>query len=209
MHLFARMMTLVIFVSLPITACSTMMAQPSQKIDFYTLEYAPPQVQGLKPLPVTIRVERFTVAPLYNTTQIIFRDRSFKRDAYVYRKWRANPGDLVTYFLARDLRESRLFKAVSPHGSRVGAQVVLEGSVDEFLELETEDVWKAVLAVTTTLVVDQEPDISKRILFQKSFTAVKDCRQKNPMGLAEAMSEGMAEISSQITRAVYDALKKE
>jgi hypothetical protein len=75
--------------------------------------------------------------------------------------------------------------------------------------LETEDVWKAVLAVTTTLVVDQEPDISKRILFQKSFTAVKDCRQKNPMGLAEAMSEGMAEISSQITRAVYDALKKE
>jgi cholesterol transport system auxiliary component len=203
------MMTLVIFVSLPITACSTMMAQPSQKIDFYTLEYAPPQVQGLKPLPVTIRVERFTVAPLYNTTQIIFRDRSFKRDAYVYRKWRANPGDLVTYFLARDLRESRLFKAVSPHGSRVGAQVVLEGSVDEFLELETEDVWKAVLAVTTTLVVDQEPDISKRILFQKSFTAVKDCRQKNPMGLAEAMSEGMAEISSQITRAVYDALKKE
>ncbi len=190
-----------------IAACATM-RQPSEKIDFYTLEYASPKVEDLKPIPATIRVERFTVAPMYNSTQIIYRDMSFKRDAYTYREWRANPGDLVTYFLARDLRESGLFEAVSPYGSRMQAQYVLEGSVDEFFESDTDKGWKAVLALSTTLMVDNEPDISKRIIFQKTFRSTRPCRQKNPMGVAAAMSEAMAEISGQIIRTVYDALEK-
>jgi ABC-type uncharacterized transport system auxiliary subunit len=193
--------------ALSMTACATM-RQPSEKIDFYTLEYAPPKVEDLKPIPATIRVERFTVAPMYNSTQIIYRDMSFKRDAYTYREWRANPGDLVTYFLARDLRESGVFEAVSPYGSRIQAQYVLEGSVDEFFESDTDKAWKAVLALSTTLMVDNEPDISKRIIFQKTFRSTRPCRQKNPLGVAEAMSEAMAEVSEQIIRNVYDALEK-
>jgi ABC-type uncharacterized transport system auxiliary subunit len=193
--------------TLSIAACATM-RQPSEKIDFYTLEYASPKVEGLKPISATIRVERFTVAPMYNTTKIIYRDMSFKRDAYTYREWRANPGDLVTYFLTRDLRESGLLEAVSLYGSRMQAQYVLEGSVDEFLESDTDKAWKAVLALSTTLMVDNEPDISKRIIFQKTFRSTKPCRQKNPMGVAEAMSEAMAEVSEQIIKTVYDALEK-
>jgi ABC-type uncharacterized transport system auxiliary subunit len=193
--------------ALSITACATM-RQPSEKIDFYTLEYASPKVEGLKPIPATIRLERFTVAPIYNSTQIIYRDMSFKRDAYTYREWRANPGDLVTYFLTRDLRESGLFEAVSLYGSRMQAQYVLEGSVDEFFESDADRAWKGVLALSTTLMVDNEPDISKRIIFQKTFRSTKPCRQKNPMGVAEAMSEAMSAISEQIVRTVYEALEK-
>ena len=54
-------------------------------------------------------MERFQVAPFYNTTNIIYKEASIKRNAYHYHKWRANPEDLVTYFLARDLRETGLF----------------------------------------------------------------------------------------------------
>jgi ABC-type uncharacterized transport system auxiliary subunit len=193
-------------IPLLIAACSTM-RQPSEKIDFYTLEYASPNVEGLKPIPATIRVERFTVAPMYNSTQIIYRDMSFRRDAYTYHKWRANPGDLVTYFLARDLRESGLFEAVSPYGMQMEARYVLEGSVDEFFESDTVKAWNAILALSTTLMVDNEPDISKRIVFQKTFRSTKPCRQRNPMGLAEAMSEAMADVSGQIIRTTYEVLK--
>ncbi len=55
---------------------------------------------------------RFQVAPFYNTTNIIYKEASLKRNAYHYHKWQANPGDLVTYFLARDLRETGLFKDI-------------------------------------------------------------------------------------------------
>jgi ABC-type uncharacterized transport system auxiliary subunit len=204
---FRRLLISVMLLALSITACATM-RQPSEKIDFYTLEYASPKVEGLKPIPATIRLERFTVAPIYNSTKIIYRDMSFKREAYIYREWRANPGDLVTYFLARDLRESGLFEAVSLYASKMEAQYVLEGSVDEFLESDTDKAWKAVLALSTTLMVDNEPDISKRIIFQKTFRSTKPCRQKNPMGVAEAMSEAMSAISEQIVRTVYEALEK-
>jgi ABC-type uncharacterized transport system auxiliary subunit len=204
---FRRLLISVMLLALSITACATM-RQPSEKIDFYTLEYASPKVEGLKPIPATIRLERFTVAPIYNSTQIIYRDMSFKRDAYTYREWRANPGDLVTYFLTRDLRESGLFEAVSLYGSRMQAQYVLEGSVDEFFESDADRAWKGVLALSTTLMVDNEPDISKRIIFQKTFRSTKPCRQKNPMGVAEAMSEAMSAISEQIVRTVYEALEK-
>jgi ABC-type uncharacterized transport system auxiliary subunit len=204
---FRRVLIPAMLFTLSMTACAAL-RQPSEKIDFYTLEYASPKVEDLKPIPATIRVERFSVAPMYNSNQIIYRDMSFKRDAYTYQEWRANPGDLVTYFLARDLRESGLFEAVSPYGIQMEAQYVLEGSVDEFFEWDTDKAWKAVLALSTTLMVDDEPDISKRIIFQKTFRSTRPCRQKNPMGVAEAMSEAMADISGQIIRTVYDALEK-
>jgi ABC-type uncharacterized transport system auxiliary subunit len=204
---FRRVLIPAMLFTLSMTACATL-RQPSERTDFYTLEYASPKVENLKPIPATIRVERFTVAPMYNSNQIIYRDMSFKRDAYTYQEWRANPGDLVTYFLARDLRESGLFEAVSPYGIQMEAQYVLEGSVDEFFEWDTDKAWKAVLALSTTLMVDNEPDISKRIIFQKTFRSTRPCRQKNPMGVAEAMSEAMSAISEQIVRTVYEALEK-
>jgi ABC-type uncharacterized transport system auxiliary subunit len=88
--------------------------QPRNRIQHYTLEYVSPEITDLKPLPVSLKVERFSVAPAYNTNRIIYRDGSFKRDEYFYHKWRANPADMVASFLSRDIRNSGLFKAVLP-----------------------------------------------------------------------------------------------
>jgi len=198
---------LLFLVLLSCCACSTL-KQPEQKIDYYTLEYEPPQVQGITTLPFVLRIERFSVSPLYNTHQIIYRDRSFRRDAYPYEKWRAAPGDLVTYYLSRDFKHVGLFKAVAPYESRVEPSVILEGSVDEFYEWDSEDGWKAVLTVSTVLLFYPEPDLSKRVVFQKTFRAVKPCKKKNLTSLSEAMSEAMAEVSAQVIRATCQHLVK-
>jgi len=199
--------SLVFMVLLTCCACSSF-KQPGQKIDYYTLEYEPPQVQGIPALPFVLRVERFSVSPLYNTHQIIYRDRSFKRDAYPYEKWRAAPGDLVTYYLSRDFKHLGFFQAVTPYDSRVEPSLILEGSVDEFYERDSEDGWKAVLTVSTVLLAHPEPDVSKRILFQKTFHAVKPCKAKNLTSLSEAMSEAMAEVSAQVIRTTVQHLVK-
>jgi cholesterol transport system auxiliary component len=188
-------------------ACSSL-KQPGQKIDYYTPEYDPPQVQGLTVLPFVLRVERFSVSPLYNTHQIIYRDRSFKREAYPYEKWRAGPGDLVTYYLARDFKHAGLFKSVAPYESKVDPSLIMEGSVDEFFEWDSEEGWKAVLTVSTILLRHPEPDLSKRIVFQKTFHATKPCKKRNVAALSEAMSEAMAEVSAQVIRTTYQHLAK-
>ncbi len=207
MNQYKKIFVLLLGLSLLLGACLNIDNKPMNKIAFYTLEYDPPKLGNLKPLSHAIRVENFSVAPLYNTNFIIYRDGSFKRDAYVYHKWRANPGDLVTQLLSRDIKQSGLFKVVLPHESRFPSSHMLEGSVDEFLEWDTEENWNGVLSVTITLMEENEPDISKRIIFQKTYHAKKASKQKNPMALAEAMSQAMAEISREIIKDVYYHLK--
>jgi len=180
--------------------------QPRNQVQHYILEYTSPEIKDLKPLPVSLKVDRFSVAPAYNTNRIIYRDGSFKRDEYFYHKWRANPGDMVTDFLSRDIRNSGLFKAVLPQGSDFPFSCVLEGSVDEFVEWDAAESWKAVLAVTVALMAANEPDVSKRILFQKTYRVEKLFIDKNPRGLAQAMSMAMGDISMNVIRDIYSVL---
>jgi uncharacterized lipoprotein YmbA len=90
---------LLIGLTLPLIACLDL-KQPSNKIDYYSLEYDPPRMRGFQPVGEVIKVEQFSVAPIYNTHKIIYRDKSYQRAAYTYHKWRANPAESVTYFLA-------------------------------------------------------------------------------------------------------------
>jgi ABC-type uncharacterized transport system auxiliary subunit len=180
--------------------------QPRNRVQHYTLEYASPEITDLVPLPVSLKVERFSVASAYNTNRIIYRDGSFKLNEYFYHKWRANPGDMVTDFLRRDIQNSGLFKAVLPHGSDFPFSCALEGSVDEFVEWDTPEGWKAVLSITITLMASNEPDVSKRILFQKTYRAEKPFPEKNPQGLSQAMSLAMGDISSSVIRDIYSVL---
>ncbi len=145
--------------------------QPSRKIEHYTLEYKSKQFANLQPLPFILRVDRFQVAPPYNTNNIIYKEKEFKRDAYIYRKWKANPGDFFTYFIARDLKESSLFTGVFTLGSKVQSSHVIEGTVDEFFELDGKKHWEAVLSVNITLIADNKKNADKIVLFQKKYNA--------------------------------------
>ncbi|MGD9052441.1 MAG: ABC-type transport auxiliary lipoprotein family protein, partial [Desulfobacterales bacterium] len=180
--------------------------QPSNKIDYYSLEYDPPRIGDLQPLAEVIKVEQFSVAPIYNTSKIIYRDRSYKRAAYTYHKWRANPGATVTYLLARDMQQSQLFKAVVTRHSQLPYAYLLEGSVDEFLESDTTDGCQAVLALSTVLMAANEPDLAKKIRFQKTYQMSKPCERGNPEAFAKAMSQAMAEASAKIINDVYQNL---
>ena len=198
----------ILFLGFTLLLCACVPSnKPRSKIEFYTLEYDLSKKAALKSIPIVIRIERFSVAPMYNTTRMIYRDSSFKRSAYVLHKWRANPGNLVTYFLSRDIKHSGLFKAVLPHDSGFPSSYVLEGSVDEFFEWDSVKDWKAVLSLAITLMAYDEPDISKRVLFQKAYRVVKPCKQKTPRALAGAMSLAMKEVSGEILEDVYSHLK--
>jgi ABC-type uncharacterized transport system auxiliary subunit len=197
-----------LFFSFPIlfVACVSL-KQPVDKIEYYTLEYSPPQMETLKPLPHVIRMDRFTAAPPYNTTQIIYRDQSFKRNAYVYYRWQTNPGAIVTTLLNRDIKNSGLFKAVLDSGSRCSPSYMIEGTVDEFFEWDTQTAWKAILTVSIILTEKNQNDIKNRILFQKTYREAEICKKKRPKALAEAMSLGLSKISKAMITDVYDSLK--
>ena len=205
MNDFKKIYVFLLILPFLLSACISL-KQPSKKIAFYTLEYDAPQISGLEPLPVVLAIERFSVAPTYNSNQIVYRDHSFKRDAYTYHKWRNNPGDIATYFLGRDLQQSGLFKAVLSSDSRLPASHIVEGVVDEFFEWDLENKWNAVLTISITLTAGDEADRSKKILFQKTYSAKKACKHRNPPALAAAMSLAMKEVSRKIIKDIHSHL---
>ena len=197
-----------VLLSLPILfAACVSLKQPVDKIEYYTLEYPPPQIETLKPLPAVIRMDRFTAAPPYNTSQIIYRDQSFKRNAYIYYRWQTNPGAIVTTLLNRDIKNSGLFKAVLDPISRFSPSYIIEGTVDEFFEWDTRSEWKAILTVSIVLTEKNVNNIKSRILFQKTYRKAEICQQKRPKALAEAMSQALSKISEAMIKDVYDCLK--
>ena len=201
-----KSLILLMGITLSLAACLNF-KQPRNKIEYYTLEYTSPFVGDYRPLPYAIRVDQFSVSPIYNSNRIIYRDKSFKRQAYAYYKWRANPGDFVSYFLNRDMKKAGLFKAILSRNSSVPSSYLLEGTVDDFFELDGENDWQAVLSVSIVLMDEQEADISKKILFQKTYHASKPCQRKHPRALAQAMSMAMSEVSGKVIKDIYDYIE--
>jgi cholesterol transport system auxiliary component len=191
--------------ALPLAACLNL-KQPQNRIEYYSLEYDPPADGHHPVLPHVIRVQQFSISPIYNSNRIIYRDKSYQRQAYAYYKWRANPAQFVTYFLSRDLKASGVFKAVLPGDSRVAPVYRVEGTVDEFLEVAGNENWHAVLAVSIVLMDENQTDISQKVLFQKTYRTRKPCEQKHPRALAAAMSQAMSEISVRIIDDLFNHL---
>jgi ABC-type uncharacterized transport system auxiliary subunit len=178
--------------------------QPYIETFHYTLEYAPPELPALKPLPVVIQVDRFISSPVYDTNRMVYRDRDFARDAYAYHRWRTRPANLVQNFLVRDLTRSSLFQAVFADAA-INPDYILEGTVDDFLEWNLQDQWLAVVNITVSLS-SQEEQGRQRILFQENFSSRQPAARKEPQAIAEAMSRAMAEISGEVIRVVHTAI---
>jgi ABC-type uncharacterized transport system auxiliary subunit len=182
--------------------------QPQPEIDYYTLEYDPPAVNGAPTLPFVLKMEPFSTSPVYDSTKILYREKAYKRSEYAYHKWRAAPGDLVTALLARDFGATSLFKAIILSESVPAYSHVLTGKVEEFYQGSESDHWEAVLSVSITLSSFMAPDIHDAVLFQKRFTAREQCSQKSPESFVEAMSSAMKRLSGEIIQDIYERLKE-
>ena len=198
--------SILIFLSICFLFGCISFSKPVKPISYYTLEYDSPTIKGRRILPFAVFVERFQVTPLYDSNKIIYRNNEYKREAYSYHKWRTNPGDMVSQLLARDFKETSLFKAVFTLDSRFPSSHILKGTVLEFYEKDGEDRWEGILTLSVALIRKDEADPLKSVVFQKNYTIKEVCAKKNPQALAEAMSNALKKISVLIIRDIYKRL---
>jgi len=193
-----------LLIVLTLSACATGRT-PVPDTRYYTLEYDAPEVPG-QPTSAVIALTRFGVAPEFNTTKMIYRDLSFGRQEYHYHHWRATPQTLVTDYLRRDLQGSGLFTAVGGPGSSLPATHQLEGMVEEWMEVDGEDNWLATAELTVTLLDLRATAAPDLVLFQRTYRQSQVCAKKNPVAVAEAMSQAMRQLSGRIIADVHAAV---
>jgi ABC-type uncharacterized transport system auxiliary subunit len=165
--------------------------------EFYTLNYDAPAPAVETPLPVSISIEPFDAIPPYDSTRMIYTTSLFTISAYSYHEWIAYPSEMATFLLARDLRSAGIVKSVMVGDNRYATHRMM-GRVESFCEQDREDGWLAFLTISISLVKLNETDITKMICLQKNYTITEPCSQKNPKGLAIAMSHAMSKISLEI-----------
>jgi ABC-type uncharacterized transport system auxiliary subunit len=172
----------------------------------YVLEYAPPRAAEGAGVAETIKVDHFTAARILAEPAMLFRPGPFRLDAYHEHRWRVAPAEMMEDFLRRDLRNAGVFRAVlSPRDSEE-PRFILEGGVEEFIEVEERAGRKAVLGATLTLLDLSRREVPARVVFQKTYRTEGICKSEGPPGYAEAMSSAMAQLSAQVIADIGEAL---
>jgi cholesterol transport system auxiliary component len=192
---------------LPIAFGCSLGGKPAYSVKHYVLEYPSPQRVGVQRFNELLKVERFSVSPTFNSTAMVYRENPFGRDAYHYERWRVNPGDMVTDLIVRDLRNSGLFRAIFSYLDGEETRFLLEGQVEEFLELEEKDSWRAMLGVSITLLDLTKKERAEKVVFQRSYRFGELFTEKTPEGLAGGMSRAMESFSKQLIRDLVQAMK--
>lgn len=179
----------------------------ARTMEYYVLDYTSPGFKAGTRLEEVLKVERFSVAQLFNSNAMVYKTDSLAIHTFPHNLWRVNPGDLVTDFLIRDLRHAGLFRAIFSYRDPETMRFALEGSVVEFLEIRQEGNRKALLTICVTLLDMNQKEIPKKIIFQKNYSYAAQCEEKGPKGLARGLSESMERLSGQIAGDVYHTIR--
>ena len=189
-----------------ISSCS-LGAKPSYLVNQYTLEYPPPILKDLASFSELVKVEQFSVAQTFNTSAMIYKEGPNLRNVDPYNRWRTKPGEMAAEYLVRDLRNSGLFRAVISYNDSEETRYLLEGQVDEFLEVSEKEGRKAVLSLNVTFLDLKKRDTAEKVIFQRDYKVVEPYVEKTPAALAQGMSRAMEKISRQIILDLQDAVK--
>jgi ABC-type uncharacterized transport system auxiliary subunit len=179
--------------------------KPPIVTNHFLLEYPSPAFGSRSTLNESIRVELFAAAQTISTTAMVYLPRPFETSSYVYNRWQVDPSHMVTDYLLRDLRNSRLFQGVFGYQQSGIGRFKLEGAVQQFAEVDEPDGWKAVLAVSITLLDLKEDEVTKRAIWQKNYRQAELMPQQNASGLAQGMSRAMEVVSASIINDIYKA----
>jgi cholesterol transport system auxiliary component len=189
-----------------ITSCS-LGAKPSYIVNQYTLEYPSPILKEVTSINELAKVERFSVAQTYDTSAMIYKEGPNLRNVDPYNRWRTKPGEMATEYLIRDVRNSGLFRAVISYDDSKETRYLLEGQVDEFLEVSEKDGRRAVLSLNITFLDFNKRDSAEKVIFQRDYKMVEPYTEKTPAGFAQGMSRAMEKISRQIILDLQNAVK--
>ncbi|PKN60500.1 MAG: hypothetical protein CVU53_02775 [Deltaproteobacteria bacterium HGW-Deltaproteobacteria-11] len=189
-----------------LVACS-LGGKPAVMVEQYALEYPPPTMQNLSPIDAVVRLERFSVAQIFNHVKMIYRQKPYQYNDYAYHRWRANPGDMVGDSMLRDLRAAGIFKSVFSYRDLENASLLLKGGVGEFYESDEKDGRKAILSVHITLMDTTQKELTKQIIFQKNYRYEEPVTEQTVQGFARAMSRAAEKLSGQVITDVHEAMK--
>ncbi len=192
-----------------LAGCVSGGSTPSRPVEKFMFFYQPPVASSEKTSSYAVAVERFSGAQILRTGAMVYIPEPYRIDSYQFHRWQMPPGEMVSEFILRDLRNSGLFKAVFGPGDPAPVKLRVFGRVEECQESDVDGKVHAVLSFQATVIDDGNRGEGRQILFQKFYRHAEPMNSKTPVSMAEAMSRAMKILSGQIVRDVSEISKAE
>ncbi len=204
-HVPQKILVLAVILLLQLTGCIGFNNAPPQ-VDFYTFEYEPPDATPAVTTAYILKIDGFHVSSVYDDDRLLMRSQAFKRNEYSRHRWRANPGDLVADYLARDLARSAFFRAVVRTEPIPDHSHLLTGMIEEFYQHKDGDQWKAILSLNVMLVDETSAPGDGNVLFQQRYAFQEPVPDQTPGEFVAGMSVAMRKLSTMLMVDISEAL---
>jgi ABC-type uncharacterized transport system auxiliary subunit len=181
--------------------------KPQYNVENYLLSYAAPSSDKLDALAASIKLDRFSIAATYNSTNMIFRNDTYSLDSFNYSRWAVNPADMIADSLLRDMRASGLFRAIFSRYEGDEERFLISGGIEEFYLRMDKSNKTAVISIVISLKDTWKKETGKRMMFQKKYVREEPLQELSPRGYSQAASQAMLVISQQIINDIYEAVK--
>jgi ABC-type uncharacterized transport system auxiliary subunit len=115
---------------------------------------------------------------------------------------------MLTDRLIRDFQGAGLFRAVFTFRDAEEARFILEGNVEEFMEISIKGDPLASLVIRISCVDTVKKETAGRVVLQKTYTVREHLQNRTPDALARAMSAAVEKLSKQMIMDIYQALQR-
>ncbi len=165
---------------------------PRPATHHYALMLTVPDTPGLRTSSLIVR--SIGARDPYNQERIVYRSSAYTFDLYNYHRWASTPAEQVTTWTRRVLRGGGLFAQVLPNTEGT-ADFILDGTIQQFEEVDKEKTWDAALSIDFWLM---RPSDRTPIWFQ-SYSVTQPAAKRNPEAIAEAMSRALETVLGRLT----------
>jgi ABC-type uncharacterized transport system auxiliary subunit len=190
------MMRFALALSIACAACGGKIAETR----YYQLAQPDSKVRGGSDILV---LESLTTNAAYDDQRIVYRTTPFRLDYYDYHRWTSSPGVMVGNYLEQALETSGKFRAVVRELTP-DAPVVLTGRVIAIEEVDRSATeWLGRIAIELVL----SDAHTGALLWTEQIDETEPLRQRNPEGLAAALSIAMSRIVAHVLPTIADAIR--
>lgn len=183
----------------------TLVPRPLKPVRYYSI--LPPAAAAPKaaagPQERVIAVRLLDAPPRYRE-RIFFRREGHAAGFHEFDRWADPPAEMATATLRRTLQAAGLAAAVADERLVRRPQLVLEGRLTRFDEVQGRDLWSAECEIEIVLKRDDGGVVLYTLL-----AASHDARAKTTAAFVEAMNAAVADVAAHAAEAVKKALEDE
>ena len=177
-------------------------------IIYHTLNYPPPDKEFKTPIPHTLMVYRFLLAPDVESDSILTSQPKGAEKSVRIHRWQENPADIVTDILLRDFEASGLFRKIVDQLSNVRYRYALEGTLRDMHGVIKNGQASAVVELEVVFTDFEAPRAAEKDLLKKTYKVEIPSKDASAESILAAFNTGVKEISALLRADIRTVLEK-